>query len=224
MLNFSSGMLDTLAPDLSQLTSVTLKDMGDYDSQSCHWISNYLLNTTFREKYPGHFHQIGMSYMRRAEASFREYESARKSLMSYTSGKKENISTYFMAVYHFEQMVSQSYQAYMLMRHFIADSNGAKVASFYKENDGSEVDRLNKIYNHIKHCDGRVTKNEFPKNYSIPVWLTNTGISCPVAELQYNEIIEMLEDIANGANRFVDPKAFLSEPPGYMSETSRDST
>jgi len=180
--------------------------MTDYDPQSGHWVQNYLLNTIFRGRYPDPHHQIAMAYMRRAEAVYQEYALARDSVLSYLSGPREAVSKYFSSVYHFELFISQAYQAYMLMRHLLANS------SLYENGDGSEFDRLNKLYNYIKHCDSKLCNGNFPENATMSIWLTNEGIHCMDAALKYSEIVEVLEDIANGANRFGDPVAVKKEP------------
>lgn len=207
MIQFSSGLLDSgFAPYLSSMTECNLPDMKNHDPQSDHWVQNYLLNTIFRGRYPDPHHQIAMAYMRRAEAAFQEYALARDSILSYLSGPREAVSKYFSSVYHFELFVAQAYQAYMLMRHLLADFN------LYKSGDDSELDRLNIIYNHIKHCDGKLSNGNFPENATMSIWLTNEGIHCVDAELKHSEIVEILEDIANGANRFGDPVAVMEEP------------
>lgn len=175
--------------------------MTNHDSQCGHWVQNYLLNTVFRGRYPDPHHQIAMAYMRRAEAAFQEYGLARNALEAYISGPREAVSKYFSSVYHFEQFVAQAYQAYMLMRHLLAES------CLYTSGDNSELDRLNKIYNHIKHCDGKLSSGAFPENATMSIWLTNGGIHCLDSELTCTETVEILEDIANGANRFGDPVA-----------------
>lgn len=121
-MQFSSGLLDSFSPHLSSLSECNFTDMASYDSQSEHWVQNYLLNTAFRSRYPAPFHQIAMAYMRRAEAVFQEYELARNALKAYISGPREAVSNYFSSIYHFEQFVSQAYQSYMLMRHLLANS------------------------------------------------------------------------------------------------------
>ena len=194
------------APYLSSLTECNFPDMSNHDPQSSHWVQNYILNTIFRSRYPDPFHQIAMAYMRRAEACFQEYNLARSALISYFSGPREAVSKYFSSVYHFEQVVAQAYQAYMLMRHMLHNPR------LYQHNDESELDRLNKIYNHIKHCDGKLSSGAFPEKMTLSIWLTNDGINCSDAKLKCDEFVEMLEDISNGANRFGDPVAFMNEP------------
>jgi hypothetical protein len=206
LIRFSSGLLDTFSPYLASLTECNFIDMATYDSQCRHWVQNYLLNTTFRGRYPDPYHQIAMAYMRRAEAAFQEYELGRDSLASYVAGRREAVSKYFSSIYHFEQFIAQAYQAYMLLRHLLGES------CLYKAGDKSELDRLNQIYNHIKHSDSKLVSGAFPENGTMSTWLTNGGVHCQSAELTCAEAVEILEDIANGANRFGDPEAVLKEP------------
>lgn len=209
MIKFSSGLLDKLVPYLSNLTECSMPDMSDHDPQSVYWVQNYLLTTTFKSKYPEPYHQIAMSYMRRAEATFREYDLARQSLISYLSGSREALSTYFTSLYHFEQLISQSHQAYLLMRHFLHNPTPDKEPRLFKVGDQSILDRLYKLYNYIKHCDDKLNSNKFPADGTLPIWLTNEGVCCCEAALTYQDFAEMLADIANGANRFGNPSAVI---------------
>lgn len=206
MLSYSTGLLNSFAPHITELTECTAPDMAEFAQTSHTWIYNYILNSSFGARYDDPFHQIALVYMRRTESAFQEYYSARSSLISYINGPRENVSQYFESLHHFEQLISLIYQAYMLLRKLL---NNHKI---YTSGDGSELDKLDSLYNFIKHADGKLEKKHFPKNASAHIWLTNTGISCIKTTILYAELSDLLDDIANGAKRFGNPVAVLQEP------------
>ncbi len=205
MIQFSSGLLDTFSHNLSSLTECNFIDMSSYDSQSGHWIQNYLLNSVFRGRYPDRYHQIVMALIRRAEAAFQEYELARTALEAYVNGPREAISKYFSSLYHFEQFIAHAYQAYMLSKPLLANPRT------FQNGDNSVLERLNKIYNHIKHCDSKLLAGNFPENATVSIWLSSQEIHCLDANLTSDEIVEALKEIADYANSFSDPATVLKE-------------
>jgi hypothetical protein len=206
MLSYSTGLLNNFAPHITELTECVIPDMADFLQVSRTWIHSYILNSSFGASYDETFRQMALVYMRRTESAFQEYYSARSVLISYSTGKRENVSQYFESLHHFEQVISLIYQAYMLLRKFLHNHK------IYTTGDGSELDRLEKLYNSIKHADGKLEGKKFPKKYSAHVWLTNTGISCLESTILYTELSDLLSDIANGAKRFGNPAAVLQEP------------
>lgn len=206
MLSYSTGLLNSFAPHITELTECHAPDMADFAQPSRAWIHNYILNSSFGASYDDPFRQMALVYMRRTESAFQEYYSARSSLIAYINGPRENVSQYFESLHHFEQLISLIYQAYMLLRKFLHNHK------IYTSGDGSELDKLDSLYNFIKHADGKLEKKHFPENASSHVWLTNTGISCIKATILYTELSDLLSDIANGAKRFGNPSAVLQEP------------
>lgn len=204
-MQFSSGLLDTFSQNLSSLTECNFIDMATYDPQSRHWIQNYLLNSAFRGRYPDRFHQIVMALIRRAEAAFQEYELGCADLKTYVNGPREAISKYFSSLYHFEQFIAHAYQAYMLSRPLLANPRK------FQNGDKSVLERLNKIYNHIKHSDSKLLAGDFPENATVSVWLSSQEIHCLDASLDSEEIVEILREIAGYASSFSDPAAVFKE-------------
>ena len=184
-----------------------MPDMAEYTQASRTWIHNYVLNSTFGgAPYDEPYNQLALTYMRRTESAFQEYYAARNALASYISSPREHVSKYFESLHHFELLISLTYQAYMLMRHFLANDQ------VYVRGDKSELDRIDTMYNFIKHADEKLNKMQFPKKYSSHVWLTNSGVSCKKATVLFSELADALKDMANGAKRFGNPTAVLQEP------------
>ena len=193
---------------MSQLSRCDMPDMAAYDPQSGHWVANYLLSSAFRGRYPDPYRQIALAYMRRSEAAFREHAAARDELLLYVEAPDQRIRNYFQCLYHIEQLVTQLYQAYMLLRRLLAK------AQLFSRDDGSELARLNVLYNFVKHADEKLLDGLHPEDGAVPVWLANEGVSCTKATVTFAELADMLKDVANGANRFSDPVAVRGEREG----------
>lgn len=146
-----------------------------------------------------------MALIRRAEAAFQEYELARTALEAYVNGPREAISKYFSSLYHFEQFIAHAYQAYMLSKPLLANPRT------FQNGDNSVLERLNIIYNHIKHCDSKLLAGNFPENATVSIWLSSQEIHCLDASLTSDEIVEILKEIADYANSFSDPATVLKE-------------
>jgi len=61
------------------------------------------------------------------------------------------------------------------------------------------------LHNKSKHADGAIESGEVPGDSTMPIWLTNKGIECLEATLTYQEISEILVDLAACATRLSNP-------------------
>jgi hypothetical protein len=77
---------------------------------------------------------------------------------------------------YFEDAISQLYQA-------LDCSRKALKQTIFKRGDGSKEERLNLIYNSMRHT---------PAASEQPVWITNDGLDAELAQLSFSEIEEML--------------------------------
>ncbi len=142
--------------------------------------------------------------IRRIETAFSEYSLARDKLIEFTS-KKTNWSAYFQALYHFELAISQLYQIYDHIRKMENKSNPD--FKFFQSKDGSELDRLNRIYNISKHALAETDQ---------PVWITNTGINAinskdqEEIEITFCEIEELLHECGQFADKMYRPETILT--------------
>jgi len=127
------------------------------------------------------------------ETAVTEYRVGRAELQRYverlprTNG---HFSLALAALSHFEQSVAALYQAATLLKSLV---NGPPL---FASNDGSVMDRLNKIYNRSKHFE------EGPGSIApppAPVWLTNDGLECSNAAVTFSELRDLILDFTRGA-------------------------
>ena len=78
----------------------------------------------------------------------------------------------------------------------------------FNSGDGSPSQRLNAVYNALKHFDDNVAKGKVSSDVSAPIWLVDDGIECVGSEgeakLHFQELIEVQNELENDAR-------FLSE-------------
>lgn len=81
-------------------------------------------------------------------------------------------------------------QSYQLARRF---SN----KDFYKKGDGTHYERLNKIYDEIRHFK----PEKLPINHFHPIWITNFGIQIENDILNFSEIESLLDETGRFADK-----------------------
>ena len=129
------------------------------------------------------------NFLRRAEASFREYSSARQMTMAHlTNPRPDAVSEYIIAIGHWEAFLSQTYQAWCLL------ARGQPI--LFTPRDGSAMQRLNLLYNRAKHAESAITAEQLPPDGTLPVWLKNDGLHSVESSLTFEEITEMLKELA----------------------------
>ena len=201
-VQFSDHILDTLiGPGVSSFRSADIPDMSGYAPQSRHWVDNYFQNSLLRGKWPAPLNAYAYNYLRRAEAAFREHINARAATLGFLE-RKNSPSLYALALLHWEVFLGQSWHAYRLLVHAV--SPGEKV---FERSSGSVEERLNQLYNQMKHVESRIMNGQMPNGATVPVWLTNEGIRSVDAHLTYIETAEALKDLAKWADALDDPKS-----------------
>ncbi len=180
-----------VAPGLSKLTfnnvPVLLMEQQEY------WVRNFILNTMFGGRIDLHWRPHLYNFLRKVEAAFYEYAHARSTLDEYFLIGKDAISKYLLAVQHFESCLALTYQAYMLIKNIL------KKDKFFKTDDDSTLDRLNKLYNQSKHIEDKLSNGQDLNNILLPIWITNIGIESPKAVLSFNELVELLTELGETA-------------------------
>lgn len=103
-------------------------------------------------------------------------------LSRYVAGLPETnnqTGLFLSAVGHFEHSVINAYLALMAMTAFVRQIGDDQWKPFEVE-DGTTADRLNKLYNVIKHFDDRFEMGQklgHPSVYPAPLWITNNGLA-----------------------------------------------
>ena len=146
------------------------------------------------------FHpQYATTFLRRTEGAFWAYRLARTELIEFLHGIRGSVvSPYFRALLGFEVCLSQTYQAYNVLE--VGSGNPDRL---FKEGDGSPLARLNSLYNTSKHMAGRIKDEELPLEATAAIWLTNTGLKSNSASLSFDELLDLMLQLAQTADRII---------------------
>jgi hypothetical protein len=186
----SKYLLDNFfSQEISQLTECNAPEVANHFSQAEHWVGNFFLNSVLGCSIDQKARAFGFGFLRRAETAFVEYEIARKSLNDFVNSNGEKPFFYLKSLTHFEITVTMLYQSYQL---FIRLS----YEKLFEKNDGSVLERLNKIYNQIRHFN----PSNLPSNHFHPMWITNEGIQTENCSLSFKEFEETMIEIGELAD------------------------
>jgi hypothetical protein len=196
-----------ISPELSQLNvsgAPELKEPPNY-------FGSFILNAIFKVRYADEWRCLGLVFLRRYQHAVREYAMGREVLQEYIEKLKisnNHTGTYLKAVTHFEQAIASICISLLSLRQVI------KCASPHEKNiiftDGrfakippgnvTKYDRLKEIYNRSKHFDEDIAEAKTPSEMlPSPVWVTNLGIKCSTAEVSFQELIEIFNEVSSSA-------------------------
>jgi hypothetical protein len=164
------------------------------------WVVSFILNGSLRAPVTmdDDTRRTLYSFLRRTEAAFQEYEEARRLTLEHLADQRPiSVSRYIKAVGHWEQFLSQTYQAWTVL------VRGQKI--LFVNGDGSVFERLNLLYGRTKHLEKAINSGQLPPRGTLPVWLTNDGLHALDAELTFIEMAEILTDLAKWADAAQDP-------------------
>ena len=200
MIQYSTDILDTnIAPGVSKFTMADIPNMSNWSSESTSWIANYFLNTTYDAKFAPAMHAYAYNFLRRAVYAFKEHENARIKTLEFLATSPPSPSHYVMALFHWETYLGQCWHAYALL---VKAWDGRA----FDKNDGSVEQRLNALYNQMKHVESRIDNGQMIPGATVPVWLENEGLCSIDTRLTYAETGEILKDIAKYADVLMNPK------------------
>lgn len=203
MVQFSNYVIDKfIAPNASSFTRAEIPDMSAYDKESSHWVANFFLNSMLRAEWKPPFNAYMYNYLRRAEAAFREHQAARSETLLFIESGRQSTKKYTAALFHWETFLGQSWHAYKTLQKSFE-------VELYKSGEGSVEERLNALYNQMKHVESRIESKQILEGATVPVWLTNDGLVSVDSALTFSETGEVLKDLAKWANILQDP---LSAP------------
>lgn len=161
---------------ISQVTECGARDLShEFPSSHC-WISNVGLSGILCNHPPDHLRPFAIQLLRRIEMAFEDYSLARQALQDHVRGSRGRWSPYFRALSRFEAAIGHIYIAYDLYR-----KKAGK--NFFASGDQSALDRLNRIYNELRHN---------PTDDDQMVWITNVGIQSKHHEVSFVELEALL--------------------------------
>ena len=188
-----------IAPELSLFTKADIPDMRSHSNQSPHWLDNHILNVMLRGTWIPPLSTYVFNFLCRATNAFRAQDAARQATLASLGTRNQSPSTYAEALFHWEVFLGQSWHAFKLLE------KPFKLTLFEKKS-GSALERLNALYNQMKHVESRIECGQIPIGATVPVWLTNEGLKSADAALSFPETGEILAVIAAWADALEDPK------------------
>lgn len=210
MPKYSTGLLNEFAPQITDLTECNMPDLSAHKALSQTWLSLFILNSSFFAKYPDPFHKYTIAFLRKTEYAFKNYFISRDALSSFVSTPiltndkpQEQLSVYFECLHHLEVSISLIDQAYCVFAEIIANGK------FWKKGDGSALEKINLLHNHIKHAEDRINNALVQPGYHI--WLTNSSVCCEKGSISYSEITQTLLELAENAAYYCNPKKVLED-------------
>jgi hypothetical protein len=177
-----------VAQGWSDLTEIRTNPIGPNYSNSKNWLTQFLLNTTFSAPMAANQRALEFAILRRAEGAAEDFDGAWSCLHEFLS--ERTCSRYFRALRKLETVIAQVYQAFEFIR--IATSK-----RFFEPNDNTHYERLGKIYNIGRH--GRPLN--LPDGHMQLVWITNEGINIDGSRLSFDELRELVAELAEAANK-----------------------
>lgn len=198
-IQFSSSILDThIAPGVSTFTAANIPDMNSWSKESSHWIGNYFLNSAFNAAFSPPMNAYAYNFLRRAQYAFSEHHLARDSTLAFIAGGGQSPKGYADALFHWECFLGQAWHAFSILV-------TAWEGKAFEKNDGSVEQRLNAIYNQMKHVESRIDNAQMIPGATVPVWLSNEGLLSVDAKLTYEETAELLKELAKYADALSNP-------------------
>lgn len=185
-----------VAPEMSKFTAASIKDMAATSVEQEHWLLNFVLNALLRVDIEEPVRQTLFNFLRRVESAFREYSLARERTRNYLMNT-DAVSPYLMAIGHWEVFLSHAYQAYCLL------ARNRQV--LFERGDGSVLERLNLLYNRSKHADKAIESGQLPEDGTMGIWLANDGLHSIDSWLNFDEMAEILDELARWSDAAQDP-------------------
>lgn len=196
---FSSHILDAhIAPGVSTFTVAEIPNMTSHSKESAHWIANFFLNSAFNGSFAPPMNAYAYNFLRRAQYAFSEHELARESTILFVGGGGQSPTKYAKALFHWENFLGQAWHAFAIL---VTAWDGKA----FDKNDGSIEQRLNSLYNQMKHVESRIDNAQMLPGATVPVWLENEGLRSVDANLTFTETGEVLMEIAKYADALSNP-------------------
>lgn len=207
---FGPVVLEMLVPEMSKIKGCSAPDIREPSSSLLNKVLHPVMSSEVARP-------LCFVFVRRWTFAVSEYRVGKQRLSEYVSDlprTNTRTSLFLAALGHFEHCVIQTYLALMTLRAVVRVQTRQKDSDAYRQGDGSPADRLGKLYNAIKHFNGRVEsafEEGEPSAYPAPVWITNQGLKCrhPIAggrhedvTLTFEELADLLSDLTKSA-RFV---------------------
>jgi hypothetical protein len=198
--NYAKDMF--VAPEMSRFTTAWIRDMASLTTEQEHWLTNFILNTLMRARVEERVRRTLFNFLRRAQLAFREYSLARTQTMIYLSNS-DALGTYVAAIGHWEMFLFQAYEAYEPLARPAVTATTKHL--LFGPRDGTPHQRLHSLYNRSKHHASAIQNDQLPEDGTIAVWLVNDGLRSTDSWLTFDEMAEILDELARWSDAVQDP-------------------
>jgi len=188
-----------IAPGVSSFTAADVPDMSEYTNESAFWVANFFLNSVFSARFKAPMDAYAYNFLRRTQFAFAEHHLARKATLAFLEGGSQSVTRYVEALFHWECFLGQAWHAYAILV-------SAWEGKAFVKNDGSVEQRLNALYNQMKHVESRIDNAQMLPGATVPVWLENQGLRSIDTNLTFAESAEVLKNLSKYANALMNPK------------------
>lgn len=212
MVSWNSEILEKhIAPGISDFTEAKIPDLCDDYDQAEYWLTNHFLNNALRTSFKPPIKQYVQNYIFRAEVLFRLYHEARDVTLDYLEGndpRNPRVSRYYKAISIWETVFLNWAVAFDLIIKLNDNKN------IFVKGEGSKEEKAHEIQNEIKHCGGSIFGGHWTETSTIPIWLTNNGISSHNYKISFSELSELVAEVAKFTSELQDPLSFAESNKG----------
>jgi hypothetical protein len=202
---FSAVILDShIAPGASTFSKAEIPDMSTHAKESRYWVANYFLNCVLTAQFGPPMNAYAFNFLRRTQAAFNQHQLAREKTLAFLAGGGQSVTAYVDALFFWESFLGQSWHAFALL----ATAWDGRV---FEKNDGSVEQRLNALYNQMKHVESRIENGQMIPGATVPVWLDDDGLRSIDTRLDYAETASVLGELAKYADILMNPRTAKEE-------------
>lgn len=197
-----------IAPDMSKFTEAAIPEPAGWETAQDRWLANYLLNSLDNGLATPAYQRM-YYFFRRTQTAVAEWQLARGATLRYLSHRGSPL-LYLEAIGHWESVLTASWQAHTIL------AQGKK--PWFKRGDRSPHERLNHLHNKQKHAEGAIERGQFLNDEGpLVVWLTNAGLRSVEHDLRFDELAQILKelaDVASAAQYAADATKYFRERKG----------
>jgi hypothetical protein len=177
------------------------------------YFSSFFLNNILTEQVAEITLSLTNVFLRRFANAVQDYRNGREEMLTCVAAlprSNDMVRAYMRALSFFEACIVNTNLA--LKAHDTVGKiwDPAQPRTFNKR-DGSPWQRLNAVYNALKHFDENVANGRVPTDVFTPMWLVEDGIECAVpegeAKLHFTELLYLHGDLEKDA-RFISDEVY----------------
>lgn len=203
-----------VAPKLSLLSACGAEPLQLNESKADHWLANFVLTSSLRFQIEELQRQLIFTLLRKVDGAVIEYDAGRSYLSEHLhSDAAVGVQAYSRALLKFELTMALTYQAWLLVKQLLPQP-----PSLFQDGDGSEFERLNRLYNRWKHADEHIEKGLYASDSTLPVWITNAGLESTDSHIEFEELRSLIHSLSRIADALSTMKLVHSD------QSSEDAT